>query len=187
MRQLRTKRENLDRVFQAGREIHLRDRLRNRRTPQLEPERLSEICGLKSRNALSLLSEQQSHPECLAALMLVPVLLVIWADRKIMDWERGEILDAAEAAGIEFDAPAFQLLGHWLKHRPDKALQNAWKQYVRELCLAFSVEDRDRLSEQILRPARHAAEASGRVLGSRFRPWRREWRVLRSLAKAFDA
>lgn len=183
MRRLRDKREELDRAFQAGGVLHLRDRLRNQRAPQLEPERLSEICGVKGPNALSLLSKQQSHSECLAALMLVPVLLVIRADRKIMDWERCELLDAAEATGIEFDAPAFQLLGRWLNHRPDKELQAAWKQYVRELCREFSPADRAGLAERVLSPARRVAETSG----SRFHPWSRERRILRSLAEAFDA
>lgn len=182
---LRYLREELDRAFRADRELHLRDRLRRRNSLRFEPEKLSEICGVKNQKALALLCEQQSQPERLTALMLVPILLVVWADRKIMDWERGEIFDAAENAGIRFETPAFQLVSQWLEHRPKKELQDAWKKYVRELCLEFSAADRARLAECILRPARQVAEASGRVLGSRFRPWRSEWRVLRSLARTF--
>ena len=158
---LRNLREELDHAFRAGRELHLRDRLRDQKTPCLEPDKLSTVCGVKSQKALTLLSEQQSRPEHLIALMLVPVLLVVWADRKIADWERGEILDAAEAAGIPFDTPAFKLIGQWLEHRPKKDLKDAWKRYVRELCLEFNSADRARLAECILRPARHVAEASG--------------------------
>jgi len=90
----------LDRAFRAGRELYLRDRLRIPTSLRLEPDRLSEICGATSPKSLALLCEQQSRPECLTALMLVPVLLVVWADRKIMDWERGEVLDAAASHNI---------------------------------------------------------------------------------------
>jgi len=164
-------------------EPHLLDRLRMGREPSFDDEALARICGVKPGRALDLLARYESCPESLAALMLVPVVLVAWADRRVRMNERGAILDAAESCGIQRGTPAFNVLGRWLDTRPSRTLREAWIAYVAALCGEFDTGDRQSLAERILQPAR---EIAGRGFGIKLPSRRRESRVLDRLSAAFE-
>jgi hypothetical protein len=177
-------RETLAREFMGDGEPHLLDRLRMGREGSFDAETLARICGVKPGPALDLLARYESCPESLAALMLVPVVLVAWADRRVRMNERGAILDAAESCGIRRGTPAFNVLGRWLHTRPSRALLDAWIAYVAALCSEFDTGDRQSLAERILQPAR---EIAGRGFRIKLPSWRRESRVLDRLAEAFES
>ena len=80
------------------------------------------------------LIELDIGPETLAAIEVVPLLSVAWADGKVQAEERKAIIAAAAAAGIQPQDARYPLLEHWLDSRPGAEMFEAWKHYVSGLC-----------------------------------------------------
>src|SRR5690606_28556710 len=102
-------------------------------------------------------------PETFAAMSLVPLVRVAWADRQVQQREREAILQAAAASGVEENSPAREMLDDWLETPPGEELMEAWKGYVRALVQNASAEDRQALKDSIVERARHVAEAAGGI------------------------
>jgi CRP-like cAMP-binding protein/preprotein translocase subunit SecF len=122
--------------------------------------------------------------ETLAALTLVPLVRVAWADERLDEAERGAILRGAESVGIAQDSPGHALLRAWLEERPDPKIFEAWRDFVAALCARLSIEGQLALREDLLGRAREVAAAAGGFLGVRSIS-RREETVLRELERVF--
>jgi len=118
-----------------------------------------------------------------AALALVPVIDVAWADAKIQDGERHSILgDSTSDYG--FSQPESRMLiEYWLKTRPAPAMMTAWVHFVVALGRVMTPGDHDDLRDSIEHLCRGVAAAAGgllsKVSGS-------EEKVLKQIRAAFD-
>ncbi len=121
----------------------------------------------------------------IAALTLIPLIEVAWADGKMEEKERRAILDGAEVHGIATNSSSFRLLEMWLKDPPKPDLVAAWRQYIRAACETLSFEGKLRLKTSIVGGARDVAESAGGFLGFRSVSPAEE-RVLTRLERAFD-
>ena len=149
-----------------------KDRLLVERCVQLErmqrnKEALAEVSGIKDPAVLEQLVRLDVRPETLAALALVPLIEVIWADGKVDDKEREVVLDHAKKQGITVGSITHDLLERWLKQRPEETLMEAWHHYVRAMCDRLDEAGRKNLKDELLRNVRAAAEASGGFFGLR--------------------
>jgi CRP-like cAMP-binding protein len=124
--------------------------------------------------------------DTLAALMLIPLVEVAWADGHMDASEKRAVLKGAESSGLAPDSPSFGLLRLWLDRRPEQDLMDLWRAYMETVCGALSVEARMRLRDAILGCARDVAEAAGGVLGVGAISQAEE-RVLSDLESAFEA
>ena len=124
-------------------------------------------------------------PSTLAALTLIPLIEVAWADGKMEDGERSAVLAGAEAHGITTHSSSFRLLEMWLNDPPEPDLVAAWRQYIRAACETLSFEGKLRLKDSILGRARDVAESAGGFLGFRSVSPAEE-RVLSRLEQAFE-
>jgi hypothetical protein len=122
--------------------------------------------------------------ETLAALTLIPLVRVAWADEHLDEEERRAVLRGAESVGIAQDSPGHELLRAWLEERPDPRIFEAWRDFVAALCARLSIEGQLELREDLLGRAREVAEAAGGFLGVRSIS-RREETVLRELESVF--
>lgn len=122
--------------------------------------------------------------ETLAALTLVPLVEVAWADQHLDAEERKAVLRGAESVGIAQDSPGHALLQAWLEERPDPRIFEAWREFVAALCARLSIEGQLQLREDLMGRAREVAEAAGGFLGVRSIS-RREEAVLRELESVF--
>lgn len=118
-----------------------------------------------------------------AAIALVPVLEVAWADTKIQQGERDTILGEGKA-DYGFSQPeSRQLLDHWLKNRPSPHMMGAWVQFVKTLGRVMAPGDHDELRDSLVQLCRSVAQAAGgvfvKVSGS-------EEKVLQQIHAAFD-
>jgi len=128
-------------------------------------EALASVSGIKNQDILQHLVELNVRPEALAALSLVPLVEVVWADGVVDEKETKIVLDFAAAQGIAAESVAHELLQRWLSHRPSEGLLVAWQHYVEAICETLTPEERKSLKEELLRNVRAAAEASGGFLG----------------------
>ena len=180
------RRKALEEEFFRKQDQKLREQLRAKEQQKKLKQALTDASGITREEGLARLIELGISAETVAALTLVPLVEVAWADGKVDDRERKAILRAAEEAEIGKIANgtvAYALLENWLATRPPKSLRLAWEDYVKELCKTLTPEDRIRL-ERVLDRARDVAVAAGGFLGVGKKISAEEEAVLAELATA---
>ena len=100
-----------------------------------------------------------------AALSLVPLVQVAWADGEIQDNERVAILQGAHGKGLEEGTDGYALLQTWLHHAPGPELFHAWEAYIKALASQLNDEQNRLLKTQIVGFAKMVATAAGGILG----------------------
>ena len=154
------RRRVLEDSFFAQRDCELMEKLKN----QLKKEALSNAYGISDPAALEILVQANISPETMAALTLVPLIAVAWANGHIAPEERAAIFSVTEASGIGADSICRQLLDTWLAE-PCPDLIDAWKSYIQALATSISTDAITALRNEVLDHAHKVAAAAGGVLG----------------------
>jgi hypothetical protein len=141
--------------------------------------------GLTDTAVLDRLIGLGLQASTLAAMGLVPLVAVAWADGTLDARERQAVSSALETAGINPESPAWQLLQSWLTSPPSPSLLEVWKAYMAALCPQLSASDRISLRDSTLGRARAVAEASGGFLGLGSKVSASEEAMLHTLAEAY--
>ena len=128
-------------------------------------EALGRVSGIKNEAILDKLLQLGIRAEVVAALALVPLVEVAWADGSIDERERREILARAEKSGIASGSTDHALLQSWLERRPEPKLLSAWIHMVEGLCEHMTPEQVRALRTDLIERARAIASASGGLLG----------------------
>jgi tellurite resistance protein len=123
--------------------------------------------------------------ETWAALRVVPLVQVAWADGAVQQEERQAILSAAKDSGVQPKAGTYPLIEHWLSQKPSRELLTAWEHYITALCQQLSPAEIEKLKHELLDLARNVARAAGGVLGLGSKISKSERTVLAELEKSF--
>ena len=126
---------------------------------------LRKASGMTDDAVLEKLVHLGLRSNTIAALSLVPLLQVAWADGTIQDNERVAILQGAHGKGLEEGTDGYELLQTWLAHRPDDDLFVAWEAYIHALASQLNGEQKRLLKNQILGFAKMVAASAGGILG----------------------
>jgi tellurite resistance protein len=165
----------------------LREQLRLQEEEAAAREALAEASGISDEALLARLAALGIRAETLAALTLVPLVEVAWADGRMEPRERDAVLRGAESSGIESGSPSHGLLRLWTEDRPAPELMRSWKAYIRALTAELSADQKWHLEERLLGRARAVAEAAGGFLGLGSKVSAEEEAVLKQLEEAFGA
>src|SRR5687767_9184499 len=138
----------LEEEFFRKEEAKLLEQLRAQHRQAVTREELQRLTGISDAAAIDRLLAMGLSPQSLAALALVPLVEVAWASGGVEPEERKLILQASKDAGI--DASGEQLLASWLRHAPDRALLDAWRQYVATLCKDLEPAQRESMKRELL-------------------------------------
>jgi hypothetical protein len=174
----------LENEFFEKQNQHLIEELKAMRKRDESRAELARACGVQDKELLDLLLKNGVNVETLPALVLVPLVAVAWATRKVERAERYAVLEAAADYGIVEGTPGHALLEKWLKVRPAENLVIAWEEYAGQLTEVMDPADRKEFSRSVLRRAEDVANAAGGVLGIGPKTSREEREVLDRLAKA---
>jgi hypothetical protein len=179
------RRRALEDAFYREKDAPLRDSLRMRREHEEHRRELARACGIHDDEALDALLRMGVEAETVAALALVPLVAVAWADGVLEAAERRAVLRAAEQSGVAKESYARALLEGWLDIQPGPALLDAFLDYV--ACLAPHLEPawRDAMRRECLGRTQSVAEISGGILGRGGGVRPREQRILERIEKAF--
>jgi tellurite resistance protein len=139
--------------------------MRQKSASEINRKDLQQATGITDVAVLDELLAAGAIGESVAAISLVPLVLVAWADGKIDPDERKPILKAAEDKGIVSDSPGAKLLEHWLTQKPKRELASTWKHYIAAVNENLGSDAKAALRDDILGRARAVANASGGVLG----------------------
>ncbi len=143
----------------------LREKRQKEEDLQKLEDQLFEASGINNKDVIRQLIDIKIDPETLAALSLVPLVEVAWADHRMDSNEKKAILAAAEKHGILAGTPGHDLLESWIEEKPEADLLAAWKNYAAALAGTLNVEIRVALKESILGHARAIAMETGGILG----------------------
>jgi hypothetical protein len=128
-------------------------------------EELRKASGMSDDAVLDKLVELGLRANTIAALSLVPLIAVAWADGEIQDNERTAILQGAHGKGLEQGTDGYELLQTWLKSKPTDALFEAWEAYIKALAGQLNEEQNRLLKNQIVGFAKMVATSAGGLLG----------------------
>ncbi|MBX3158440.1 MAG: hypothetical protein KF773_20900 [Deltaproteobacteria bacterium] len=132
---------------------------------QSNREELRKASGMSDDAVLDKLVALGLKSNTIAALSLVPLISVAWADGSIQDNERTAILQGAHGKGLEQGTDGYALLETWLDKRPSDDLFVAWEAYIKALAGQLNDEQNRLLKNQILGFAKMVATSAGGILG----------------------
>ena len=183
---LDARRRALEEQFFHQENRRLVENLREKSKLKASKEALAEASGITNGSILESLVQLGIEAETVAALQLVPLLEVVWADGELDKKEKQAVLKAAEASGLAKGCLSHGLLENTLNRRPRPKLREAWRLYMEGLCKQLQPGERESLREDLLGRARTVAGASGSFLGVGSKISSSEARVLEELNRAFD-
>ncbi len=183
---LTERRRALEESFFRRRDAELIKRLHDQLELDAHRHELAMVSGLSDQKLLDRLLYLELGSDAVAALSLVPMVRVAWADGRLESKERNAILKAAVAAGLPKESPSYHWLTTWLQTEPDDELNNAWMAYAKALAATLSDEDRVAIQTGLVDRLREVAQAAGGLLGiiSPISP--EEQRVIDEVEAAFN-
>jgi hypothetical protein len=150
-----------DRFF-FSESLVLKEQLAQLKRKRESAEALSIVSGIVNESVLMEFVALGIRPEIMAAMCLVPIIEVAWADGVIDDKERQAVLDGARQHGFAED---HAILCEWLKHPPTPPLMDAWLKYMQSLGEILSKETFIALKADVISHANDVAKSSGSFLG----------------------
>jgi tellurite resistance protein len=183
--QLGDRAKAMEESFFAKQNEALRQRLRESEETQTKKQALSAASGITDDALLDKLVALNLQGETLAALSLVPLVVVAWADGHIDSRERAAVLSAANSEGLHKEETSYQLLEQWLANPPPPDMLVKWRAYIQALSATLDNEARQTLKSAILDRAREIANVAGGFLGIGSRVAKAEKVVLEDLARSF--
>ncbi len=185
-RMLEDRRRALEEQFFNEQNEKLREQLRREQEQHEALEALASASAITDAELLGKLAELGIRAETLAALTLVPLVEVAWADGVMEETEQDAILRGAVSSGIAADSASYALLEIWTRDRPAPEMMDAWRDYIRALCTDLSRRERKHLEHEVIGRARSVAEAAGGFLGLGSKISRLEEGVLAKMEQAFE-
>ena len=146
---------------------------------------MTQASGITDPGLLDQLLDLEIDSETLAALTLVPLVEVAWADGAIAGKERESILEAASGAGLTSDSEGYVLLSSWLDRKPPPELFTTWEAYVRALAKSMDADGVQSLKEDVIGRVYRVAESAGGFLGFGKKVSAAEQTVLDRLDRSF--
>ena len=162
---LGARQKSLEETFFANQNAKLLERMKAERERAERVQALMHASQIRDLQVLGHLVDLGLDARSWAALCLVPLVEVAWADGDVAARERNAILNAAEQQGVVPGLPGRQLLETWLVTRPDPALFASWGAYATELAAQLTAPEREALKQEIVERARRVAESAGGLLG----------------------
>ncbi len=177
--------KEMEEKFFRDRDRELLLALREKEKSKERKKALADASGIDDDQLLDQLAGLDISSETLAALSLIPLIAVAWADGTIDEKERTAVMAAAEQNGMDKEHPGHELLEQWLQQKPDAALLTTWKDYVAAILESLDAAAGNALKEDLLGRARAVAEAAGGLLGFGNKTSKTEQAVLNELEQAF--
>src|SRR4029453_11668274 len=159
------RRRALEDSFFRERDQFLLEKLRLELEAVEEHRTLAHVSGIMDDKVLMNFVKAGVRAETLAAVTLIPLVEVAWADGSGSEDERAAVFKAAGENGIRDGSAGYELLNHWLKERPDVRIIATWKEYVAALAKAMPADAMLVLRERLIGRLRKVAEATWSFMG----------------------
>lgn len=162
---LRNSGKALEDSFFARENAQLLKKLKEKDAEEAKREAFKEVANIESEELVDALIALELEVSDLAALSIVPLVEVAWADGEIQDKERKAILKAAGEVGITPGAENYELLVNWLNKKPEAELMDCWTRYAGDIEASLDSSLGAVLKERLMTRTRKVAKAAGGFLG----------------------
>jgi hypothetical protein len=179
---LRDRGKALEDEFFRREDQRLIGRLNELKAAEATREALAKASGITNPAVLDELMALGIRAETVAALSIVPLVEVAWADGTLDAKERRAIV---ERANVARGSTVGALVEAWLDRRPDPKLFTAWTHLVQGMCEQLEPDGAARLKTGLLEQAAAVATASGGLFGVGSKVSRAEASMLARLEAAF--
>jgi len=179
---LRDRGRSLEDEFFRREDQRLMERLNELKTAETIREALAKASGITKPAVLEKLIALGIRAETVAALSIVPLVEVAWADGVLDARERRVVV---ERAGVARGSMEGDLLEAWLDRRPDPKLLTAWTHLVQGMCEHLDPDGAAGLKTGLLERAGAVAAASGGLFGVGSKVSRSKAAMLAKLEAAF--
>lgn len=125
---------------------------------------LKRATGIDDPDLLVRLAELGIRAETLAALTLIPLIEIAWADGVMDAVERAEVLRGAVTCGIAAESASYRLLEIWTIERPAPEILAIWREFIAAIASSLGAREREALRAKIIGRARSVAKAAGGFL-----------------------
>ena len=136
-------------------------RLRATQERGQQREAMAAASGITDEAVLDRLIDQGLNAASSAAVALVPLVAVAWADRKLDESERRAVLAEAASSGLGAGTAGYELLEGWLRQAPPPSLLATWVEYAQALASNMEAGDRQTFRDTLLTRAKAVATAAG--------------------------
>ena len=182
---LQTRARTLEDLFFLEQDRILIEQLHQMEKMKETKESLAKVSGITNQDVLQKLVDLDIRPDVVAALALVPLVEMAWADGEIDEKEKAAILKA-DSQCFPPNSPDLEILKQWLEHKPASNLLQAWMFYIKGLCEQMSASQKAALRTEIIGHARQVAQAAGGFLGLGNKISEAEQKMLDRLDAAFE-
>ena len=177
--------EALENLFFKQRDQELLDAMREKMSAEQGRTELKSSSGIEDDSVIDALLASGVKGETIAAVGLIPLVVVAWADRKMEASESAAVLKAAIEGGISSDSESYAVIKGWLDEQPSDDLFATWKQYIGALKTDLNEGAFTQLKNSVVRRATDVAEAAGGFLGFGNKVSDVEQKVIDELSEAF--
>lgn len=178
------RRRALEEEFFARQNAELLEAMRASVQTEHRKEELRRTSGIADDRILQHLIDAGMTAATLTAAALVPLVAVAWADGRLEEVERNQVLRYART--LELGEEANRLLAHWLEAPPGRRLFDTWVEYVKSILPALEPGAREQLRSTTLVRAEGVADAAaGEPYGVGRRISDEEREALRLIKDAF--
>ena len=161
------------------------EKMRQKLAAQEREVELAAATGITDKMILSDLGKADADIGAIAALGLIPLVEVAWADGRISPGESTAALKAAASMGVPEGSQAYALLEKWLANRPSHGAVAAWREYVKALAKTWGLDKTRHIRRAIIGRATSVAQSAGGILGLGAKVSAKEQAVLDELDSAF--
>jgi hypothetical protein len=159
---LRDRGKALEDEFFHRQNQRLLERLSERKAAESTRDALAKASGITTPAVLDELIKLGIRADTVAALSIVPLLEVAWADGTLDAKERRAVIDTT---GLAPGSTVATLIEGWLDRRPDPRLFIAWTHLVQAMCEQLGPSGAAKLKAGLLERAAAVAAASGGRFG----------------------
>ena len=152
------RRRALEEEFFARQNAELLEAMRASAETDQRKADLRKITGIEDDRILQHLIDAGMTPATLTATALVPLVAVAWADGRLEEGERTQVLRYARTLDMSDEANA--LLAHWLEAPPEPGLFDTWAEYVTSILPALDPAAREQLRSSTRARAEAVADAA---------------------------
>lgn len=138
------------------------ERMRARLAREQDVAGMRADTGVEDQALLEHLTELGVTRETVRVLPLVPLLQVAWADGRVHEDERRQLIEAAEEAGVS-EGPSREAFDRMLERRPSEDFFNTALDFVRAMLEALSPEQAADARGNLESLARRLAEVNAGV------------------------
>lgn len=183
---LRDRGNSLEEEFFRKQNAEMVERLRSAQSIEDARSQMAAVSGVQDPALIDRLLEHGVTPATFAALALVPLVAVAWADRRLEDKEKKAILQEAASSGLQTESAEYALLEGWLAEQPSPSLIETWAAYARTMSEMLDGEQRREFRSALVGRANAVANAAGGFAG-RGKKSPEEQRVLDGIESALGS